>query len=101
MGRRKSRQYAYPVPPSAIDTFKAEVMRQEGYAVNRQQPDQVKFEVAQSLGIPLSQTDNGHLRTEDAGRIGGKIGGAMVKEMIRMAQEHLANLPPSGKQKAP
>ncbi|MFM9330371.1 alpha/beta-type small acid-soluble spore protein [Paenibacillus mesotrionivorans] len=90
MGRRKSRQYAYPVSPSAINAFKADVMRQEGYAVNLQEPDQVKFEVAQSMGIPLSQGDNGQLKTEDAGRIGGKIGGAMVKEMIRMAQQHLA-----------
>ncbi|MNC43482.1 Small, acid-soluble spore protein, alpha/beta type [compost metagenome] len=90
MGRRKNRQYAYPVSPSAINTFKADVMRQEGYTVNSQEPDQVKFEVAQSMGIPLSQGDNGQLKTEDAGRIGGKIGGAMVKEMIRMAQQHLA-----------
>lgn len=101
MGRRKNRQYAYPVSPAAIDSFKADVMRREGYAVNQQQPDQVKFEVAQSMGIPLSQTDNGQLRTEDAGRIGGKIGGAMVKEMIRMAQEHLASLPSSEKQRTP
>lgn len=90
MARRKNRQYAYPVPPTAIDSFKADVMKQEGYAVNREEPDQVKFEVAQSMGIPLTEGDNGQLRTEDAGRIGGKIGGAMVKEMIRMAQEHLA-----------
>ena len=53
--------------------------------------DQFKFEVASELGIPLSQGYNGDLRTHDAGRIGGHIGGRMVRVMIRMAEEHLAN----------
>ncbi|WP_438448859.1 alpha/beta-type small acid-soluble spore protein [Gorillibacterium sp. sgz5001074] len=89
MPRRRSRQYAYPVPPSSIESFKAQVMRNEGYAVDPNQPENVKYEVARTLGVPLRQGDNGHLRTEEAGRIGGQIGGAMVKEMIRLAQQKL------------
>lgn len=92
MPRRRSRQYAYPVSPASIDSFKAQVMRNEGYAVDPRQPDNVKYEVARTLGVPLRTGDNGHLRTEDAGRIGGQIGGAMVKEMIRLAQQRLADL---------
>lgn len=96
MARRRSRQYAFPVPPSAIDSFKAQVMKNEGYAVNPEQPNNVKYEVARTLGVPLQQGDNGHLRTEEAGRVGGQIGGAMVKEMIRIAQQRLASQTPSG-----
>jgi small acid-soluble spore protein D (minor alpha/beta-type SASP) len=96
MARRRSRQYAFPVPPTAIDSFKAQVMKNEGYAVNPQQPNNVKYEVARTLGVPLQQGDNGHLRTEEAGRVGGQIGGAMVKEMIRIAQQRLASQTPPG-----
>jgi small acid-soluble spore protein D (minor alpha/beta-type SASP) len=91
MPRRRSRQYAYPVPHSSIESFKAQVMKNEGYIVDASQPENVKFEVARSLGVPLREGDNGHLRTEEAGKIGGQIGGAMVREMIRMAQEQLVN----------
>lgn len=73
----------------ALDSFKADVMRREGYHVTN--PDQVKFEVAKSLGIPLNSHDNGQLPTGDAGRIGGQIGGVMVREMVRLAQEKLRN----------
>lgn len=91
MSRRSRRNYAYPVPSASIESFKAHVMKQEGYNVNPGQPaEDVKYEVARSLGVPLRQGDNGHLKTEEAGRIGGQIGGAMVREMIRMAQEKLA-----------
>lgn len=96
MARRKNRTYAFPVPQASIDSFKAHVMRNQGYQVNPGQPEQVKYEVARTLGVPLRQGDNGHLKTEEAGRIGGQIGGAMVKEMIRMAQERLASQTPPG-----
>jgi small acid-soluble spore protein D (minor alpha/beta-type SASP) len=76
-----------------MQTFKADVMRQEGFAVDPNRPDDVKVEVARSLGVTLAPGDNGDLRTEDAGRIGGRIGGAMVREMIRMAQEKLTEQP--------
>jgi small acid-soluble spore protein D (minor alpha/beta-type SASP) len=93
MARRRNRTYAYPVPHSSIESFKAEVMKNQGYQVNPDQPELVKYEVARTLGVPLRQGDNGHLKTEEAGRIGGQIGGAMVKEMVRMAQERLASQP--------
>ncbi len=76
-----------------MQTFKAEVMRQEGFKVDPQHPDDVKYEVAKELGIPLQAGNNGGLTTESAGQIGGRIGGSMVREMIRLAQEQLANQP--------
>ncbi|WP_219835167.1 alpha/beta-type small acid-soluble spore protein [Paenibacillus sp. R14(2021)] len=90
MARRSRRKHLVPGADAAMSAFKAEVMRREGFVVNPNQPDDVKYEVAKSLGVPLEQGYNGHLSTESAGQVGGQIGGAMVKEMIRMAQEKLA-----------
>jgi len=88
---RRRRRYAVPGVEQEMQSFKAEVMRKEGYDVNPNRPDDVKYEVADDLGIPLSEGDNSDLTTESVGKIGGKIGGSMVREMIRMAQEKLAN----------
>lgn len=103
MARRRSRQYAYPVSQDSIESFKAQVMEKHGYPVDTAQPGNVKYEVARTLGVPLRPGDNGSMKTEDAGRIGGQIGGAMVKEMIRMAQAHLAAQParPTGQPQQP
>lgn len=77
-----------------MQNFKAEVMRREGFNVDAAHPDDVKYEVAQSLGVPLQSGDNGDLSTEAAGRVGGRIGGSMVREMIRLAQEKLSKQEP-------
>ncbi len=79
-----------PGVEQAVQDFKAEVMKNEGYAVDPNRPDDVKFEVAKELGIPLQHGANGQLTTEEAGQIGGKIGGSMVREMIRLAEQQLA-----------
>lgn len=87
---KRRKNYAYPVPEGAIAQFKAQVMRNEGYVVPPSQPESVKYEVAKSLGVPLKQGDNGQLTTEEAGKVGGQIGGAMVREMIRIAKQKMA-----------
>lgn len=74
--------------------FQAEVMRREGFSVDPKHPENVKYEVAKELGVPLEEGYNGKLSTESAGRVGGRIGGSMVKELIRMAQEDLAKKNP-------
>ncbi|WP_138494485.1 small, acid-soluble spore protein, alpha/beta type [Paenibacillus pinistramenti] len=88
MARRKSGRA--PGTEHALQHFKAEAMRQEGYKVDPAHPDNVKYEVAESLGVPLKHGDNGDLTAEQAGKIGGAIGGSMVREMIRQAQEKLS-----------
>nr|WP_092474568.1 alpha/beta-type small acid-soluble spore protein [Desulfotruncus arcticus] len=59
----------------------------------QQRLNDFKFEVAQEVGIPLSQGYNGNLKSKDAGviggHIGGKIGGHMVREMIRAYEASL------------
>jgi small acid-soluble spore protein D (minor alpha/beta-type SASP) len=91
MARRRGRNLIVPQASQGVEQFKGEVMRQKGYAVNLDKPGNVKYEVAQSLGIPLTAGRNGHLTTEQAGKIGGQIGGTMVREMVRMAQQQLAD----------
>jgi small acid-soluble spore protein D (minor alpha/beta-type SASP) len=80
-----------PGAEQGLDAFKAVVMQREGYAVNPNKPDDVKYEVASELGVPLKPNNNGNLTTESVGQVGGKIGGAMVREMIRLAKEQLVN----------
>ncbi|MFC4098677.1 alpha/beta-type small acid-soluble spore protein [Paenibacillus xanthanilyticus] len=90
MARRNRRKHVVPGSEQGLAAFKAEVMRRQGYAVDPSRPDDVKYEVAKSLGVPLTREgDNGNLTTEAAGHIGGQIGGTMVREMIRLAQEQL------------
>lgn len=52
-------------------------------------PEEAKFEVAKELGVPLKKDYNGELTSKQNGTIGGKLGGGMVKELIKMAQENL------------
>jgi small acid-soluble spore protein F (minor alpha/beta-type SASP) len=52
--------------------------------------DRWKFEVAEELGIRLDRGYNGEITAREAGRIGGHIGGNMVKVLIRHAEEALA-----------
>lgn len=89
MARRRNRPALVPEARQALDRFKADVMRQQGYEVDPTQPNQVKYAVARSVGVPLDEGYNGQLSTEQAGKVGGQIGGAMVREMIRRAQESL------------
>lgn len=77
-----------PGAREGVDQLKARVMREQGYEVT--DPDSVKYEVAEEIGVPLTNGYNGKLTAEQAGKIGGQIGGSMVKEMIRMAQEQMA-----------
>lgn len=47
--------------------------------------DQLKYEVANEVGVPLKQGYNGDLPARDA----GKVGGQMVKRMIQVAERSL------------
>ncbi|WP_058301613.1 alpha/beta-type small acid-soluble spore protein [Gorillibacterium timonense] len=89
MSRRSRRKPLVPGAESGLDALKAHVMKLEGYPVDRERPDSVKYEVARSRGIPLVQGNNGSLSTQAAGKVGGPIGGAMVRELVRMAKEQL------------
>ncbi|GGB43549.1 small, acid-soluble spore protein, alpha/beta type [Virgibacillus dakarensis] len=72
-----------------LEQFKGQVMKAKGYKVNSHNPNDVKYEVANEQGVPLKKGYNGKLTSEQAGKVGGPIGGNMVKEMVRMAQEQM------------
>ncbi len=91
---RRNRKYAVPGVERGMQSFKAEVMRREGFAVDPNRPDDVKYEVAKELGVPLRPGANGDLTTESVGQVGGRIGGSMVREMVRLAQQQLAEREP-------
>ncbi|MEW6183679.1 MAG: alpha/beta-type small acid-soluble spore protein [Bacillota bacterium] len=54
--------------------------------------DRFKYEVASELGLS-QQIDSGYwgnITSRDCGRVGGNIGGSMVRVMIRRAEEALS-----------
>ncbi|MEW6574538.1 MAG: alpha/beta-type small acid-soluble spore protein [Bacillota bacterium] len=53
--------------------------------------DRFKYEVAAELGLSSQIADGywGEVTAQDCGRVGGKIGGSMVRVMIRHAEEAL------------
>jgi hypothetical protein len=55
--------------------------------------DQFKYEIAEELGLKEKIDSQGwaNMTSRECGRIGGKIGGNMVKVMIRQAEQMLAN----------
>ena len=86
MTKRNQNKILVPEARSKMDDLKAKV-------VGADHPSNAKFEAAEEVGVPLQKGYNGQLTSEQAGKIGGKLGGNMVKELVRMAQENLAKKP--------
>ncbi|HHV78879.1 MAG TPA: alpha/beta-type small acid-soluble spore protein [Firmicutes bacterium] len=53
--------------------------------------DRFKYEIAEELGLmpKIRQVGWGDMTSRECGKIGGKIGGNMVKVMIRYAEQAL------------
>ncbi|WP_409295104.1 alpha/beta-type small acid-soluble spore protein [Peribacillus sp. SCS-26] len=79
MSRRK---ILVPGAREGLDRLKARV-------AGTIKPEVAKFEAAREAGVPLKEGYNGGLTSRQAGRTGGMLGGGMVKELIRMAQENM------------
>ncbi|GHI01319.1 alpha/beta-type small acid-soluble spore protein [Neobacillus kokaensis] len=73
-----------PEARKALDDLKAKV-------VQSQSPEDAKFEAAEEMGVPLKKGYNGQLTSEQAGKVGGRLGGSMVRELVKMAQQNLQN----------
>lgn len=89
MMAKRNNRILVPEARKGLDRLKANVMKDQGYRVDANNPENVKFEIAEELGIPLNEGYNGKITAEEAGKIGGPIGGNMVKEMVRIAQEQM------------
>lgn len=87
MGRRRNRNRILVAEArQGLDDLKAKV-------AGTSNPEDAKIEVAKELGVPLQKGYNGQLTSVQAGKVGGRLGGSMVKELVRMAQENLKNNP--------
>lgn len=71
-----------PEARAGLDTLKAKV-------AHTQNPNNAKFEAAKETGVPLKDGYNGQLTSQQAGQVGGRLGGSMVRELVKMAQENL------------
>lgn len=83
MARKKRRRLLVPEAREALERLKAEVMNTT--------PEEAKFKSAKQQQIPLTTGDNGNLTAREAGKVGGPIGGQMVKKMIALAQMEMIN----------
>lgn len=84
MGRKNRNKILVAGARQGLDDLKAKV-------VGTNNPEEAKFEAAEEVGVPLKKGYNGQLTSEQAGKVGGRLGGSMVKELVRMAQENLQN----------
>ncbi|MEW9109648.1 MAG: alpha/beta-type small acid-soluble spore protein [Cytobacillus gottheilii] len=81
MARRRRRPLV-PEARSGLDGLKSKLM-------GTQTEEEAKFEAAKEVGVPLQKGYNGRLTSVEAGQVGGRLGGSMVKELVRLAQEEL------------
>ena len=82
MAKKNLNKILVPEAKQELDLLKAKV-------TGSSNPEVTALEVAKELGISLNEGYNGELTSFEAGKVGGKIGGSMVKELIKMAQESL------------
>jgi small acid-soluble spore protein D (minor alpha/beta-type SASP) len=78
------RKILVPEAQKGLDQLKAKI-------ANSQTPQDAKFEIAEEVGVPLKKGYNGGLTSHQAGKVGGRLGGSMVRELVRMAQEDMIN----------
>ncbi len=78
----KRNKILVPEAREQLDQLKARVS-------NTNDPDNAKFESAQEQRIPFVNGYNGEIKAKDAGKIGGNIGGKMVRELVKMAENQL------------
>ncbi len=73
-----------PEARTGLDALKARI-------ANANSPEEAKFEAAEEVGVPLKKGYNGQLTSQQAGKVGGRLGGSMVRELVKMAQENMRN----------
>jgi len=83
----------------ALDQLKFEVAQDLGLNVSnlhdlQNRIDDRKYEIAAEIGVPLTPGYNGEITSRQAGKVGGRLGGhlggQMVKRMIAQAEEALS-----------
>lgn len=91
MARRK--RILVPGAKDALDELKRQVIQDQSHSTDpvqrtRSESPGMKA-MAEAKGIPYSDSDNGELTTRQAGKLGGSVGGPMVKRLILLAEQNL------------
>lgn len=58
---------------------------------HKEEYEKLKLEIATELGINLTPGYNGNIPAKDAGKLGGIIGGNMVRTMVQYAEENMSS----------
>ncbi|WP_028784976.1 alpha/beta-type small acid-soluble spore protein [Thalassobacillus devorans] len=82
MGRKN--KILVPEAREGLDQLKEKLLN-ERYGTND------KYEIAKEQGVQVSEGYNGDIKAKDAGRMGGSIGGSMVRELVRMAEQQMGD----------
>lgn len=91
MARRRNRLLV-PEAREALDRLKCEVVQEnfpEAEVHCSTNPNDAKYAVAEQVNVPMSKGDNGELTTRQAGKVGGQLGGSMVRRLVEIAQQQL------------
>jgi hypothetical protein len=99
MGRRRS--VLVPESKTMLNQLKRDVMKdkvappeQTGAMRGAASSGPSVGGVADRLGVPYKQgQDNGDMTARQAGKLGGEIGGTMVRKLISIAQQELSESP--------
>lgn len=90
MSRSRNRPLI-PESREGLNQLKVEVAHEIGLPVagqpqNQAGPDAVTRAAATEYSVPLKEGYNGGLTSHDAGRLGGHVGGQMIKRLIAQAE---------------
>ncbi|WP_302328399.1 alpha/beta-type small acid-soluble spore protein [Salirhabdus salicampi] len=74
-----------------VPEAREEVNQLKAKVAHTTDPNEAKYEIAKEHGIHLRRGYNGDLKAKDAGKVGGNIGGSMVREFVEIAKQNLTN----------
>ncbi|SMO86364.1 alpha/beta-type small acid-soluble spore protein [Melghirimyces algeriensis] len=90
MARRRRNQLLVPEARAEMERLKARVVSDQTGKVLHNSVE-TKAEMARQAGVSFQPKGyNGDMKTEEAGKMGGSVGGQMVKELVKMAEEELS-----------
>ncbi|SFI95757.1 small, acid-soluble spore protein, alpha/beta type [Thermoflavimicrobium dichotomicum] len=89
MARRKKRQPLVPEARQELDQLQVKLINQ-ALGTQAKNPEEMKMEMAKQLGILYNQQGNEDMKAKDAGKIGGAIGGQLVKKLVQMSLDALS-----------
>jgi hypothetical protein len=88
MSRNRKRKPLVPQAREKLDQLQTKLLSDE-LGQEFHSKDEAKLELAKELGVPLKAGSNASLTAGDAGKVGGAMGGRLVKELVAMSLKSL------------